>query len=144
MSKEKPDHHDAELVLKVYDLRREAVIRESRTVINGSFWPKSYDDVLAVTKGDHPLNAPFRQTATYWEMVYGIARHGIVHPEYFVESNGEGMFLFAKVAPFLDSYRRDFSPVAFRNAEWVAREVPEGRRLFDMFTARVRKVLETK
>ena len=42
MSKTTPDHHDAELVLKVYDLRREATTRQSRAAINGQFWPKSY------------------------------------------------------------------------------------------------------
>ena len=142
MSKEKPDHHDAELVLKVYDLRREAVLRESRAVINGSFWPKSYDDVLAVTKGEHPLNAPFRQIGTYWEMVYGIARHGIVHPEYFLESNGEGMFLFAKVEPWLEDYRREVSPLAFRNAEWVAKNTDGGAERLALFRKRVATMLE--
>ena len=110
MAKETPDHHDAELVLRVYDLRREAVMRESRSAVNGSFWPKSYEDVVAVTAPDHPLNAAFRQVATYWEMVYGMVRHGIVHPEYFVESNGEGLFLFARVAPYVAQLRREGFP----------------------------------
>lgn len=144
MSKEKPDHHDAELVLRVYELRREDVMRESRSTLNSKFWPKSYEDVAAVTKGDHPLNAPFRQVSTYWEMVYGIAKHGIVHPDYFLESNGEGFHLLAKVTPHLEQYRREYSAVAFQNAEWAAKETATGRRLFEIISARVRKVLETK
>jgi hypothetical protein len=64
MSKDKPDHHDAELVLKLYDLRREPVMRASRDAMLGKFWPKSYEDFVAVTKFDHPLNAAFRQVSS--------------------------------------------------------------------------------
>ena len=144
MSKESPDHHDAELVFRVYDLRRESVMRESRNAINQKFWPKSYADVQAVLKADHPLNAPWRQTSTYWEMVYGVVKHGIVNADYFLESNGEGMFFFARVAPFLEELRRELSPASFQNAEWVAKETNTGKRLFAMFSARVKKALETK
>ena len=142
MSKEAADHHDAELVLRCYDLRREPVMRQSREEVNRVFWPRSFDDILAVTKSTNPLNAAYRQVGTYWEMVYGIARHGIVHADYFLESNGEGLFLFARVAPYLERYRAEISPIAFRNAEWAARETQTGRRLFDLFSARVKKVLD--
>jgi hypothetical protein len=144
MQKEHPDHHDAELVLRVYELRREPVMRQSRQELNGTFWPRSYEEVVMVTKPTHPLNAAYRQVGSYWEMVYGIVRHGIVHPEYFLESNGEGLFLYVRVAPFLGPYRAEISPAAFRNAEWVATETATGRRLFDVFTARVKAKLESR
>ncbi len=144
MSKDHPDHHDAELAFRAYELRREAVMRESRNAINRDFWPKTYADALAVTKPDHPLNAAWRQTTTYWEMVYGTVKHGIVNADYFLESSGEGMFLFARMAPFLEEFRRDVSPVAFQNAEWVAKNTAVGQRVFAMFTARVQKILATK
>lgn len=144
MGKDHPDHHDAELAFRAYELRRETVMRESRNAINRDFWPKTYEDVLAVTKFDHPLNAPWRQTTTYWEMVYGTVKHGIVNADYFMESAGEGMFLFARVAPYLEELRRDVSPVAFQNAEWVAKNSATGQRLFAMFTARVQKLLAAR
>ncbi len=144
MSKEIPDHHDAGLAFKAYELRREAVMRESRNAINRDFWPKSYEEVVAVTKFDHPLNAAWRQTTTYWEMVYGIVKHGIVNADYFMESSGEGMFLFARMAPYLEEFRREVSPVAFQNAEWVAKNTAVGQRLFAMFTERVQKLLAAR
>ena len=144
MSKDHPDHHDAELAFRAYELRRETVMRDSRNAINRDFWPKTYEDVLAVTKFDHPLNAPWRQTTTYWEMVYGTVKHGIVNADYFMESAGEGMFLFARVAPYLEELRRDVSPVAFQNAEWVAKNTAAGQRMFTMFTARVQKLLAAR
>lgn len=144
MSKEKPDYQDADLALRVYEMRREPVMRESRNAINGKFWPKSYEEVLAVTKPDHPLNAAWRQTVTFWEMVYGLVKHGIVNPDFFLESNGEGFFLFAKVHPYLESYRKDISPSAFGNCEWVARETATGRRMFELISGRVKKMAETR
>jgi hypothetical protein len=144
MSKDHPDHHDAELAFRAYELRRETVMRDSRNAINRDFWPKTYEDVLAVTKFDHPLNAPWRQTTTYWEMVYGTVKHGIVNADYFMESAGEGMFLFARVAPYLEELRRDVSPVAFQNAEWVAKNTAAGQRMFTMFTTRVQKLLAAR
>jgi hypothetical protein len=144
MSKEHPDHHDAELAFRAYELRREPVMRESRAAINRDFWPKSFADLLAVTRSDHPLNAAFRQTNTYWEMVYGTVRHGIVNADYFMESSGEGMFLFARVAPFLDEFRKELSPTAFQNAEWIAKNTAVGQRMFAMFSARVQKMLAAK
>jgi hypothetical protein len=144
MSKDHADHHDAELAFRAYELRRETVMRESRNAVNRDFWPKSFADVLAVTKAEHPLNAPWRQTSTYWEMVYGTVRHGIVNADYFMESNGEGIFLFARVAPYIEEFRREVSPVAFQNAEWVAKNTAVGQRMLAMFSARIKKVLETK
>jgi len=144
MARQHPDHHDAHLALKVYGMRREAVMRESRAAINQKFWPKTFEDVQALTKPEHPLNAAYRQVASFWEMVYGFAKHGVVHTEFWLESNGEGLFVFAKVAPHLDRIRAEISPTAFRNAEWISRESAEGRRLFEMFSERVRKALASR
>ena len=137
MPKTTPDHHDAELLIQVYDLRRESVMRESRQAVLRDFWPKSWDDVQALLKAEHPLNAAYRQTATYWEMVYSIARHGIVHAGFWLENNAEGLFLFVKIEPFLEQIRAAGQPSAFRNAEWVARECPDGQPIHERIKARV-------
>jgi hypothetical protein len=144
MPKGTPDHHDAELAIRVYELRREPVMRDSRAAIAQKFWPKSFEDVATVVKPDHPLNAAYRQVGTYWELVYGFARHGIVHPDFWLETNGEGLYLFAKVAPFLGRIRQELNPVAYRNAEWVSRECAEGRRVLAAFTERVKKALAAR
>ena len=121
MSKHAPDHHDADLVLKLYDLRREAVMRESRDLINAEYWPTNSDDAVAILAPGHAWNRAYRQTSTYWEMVYGMAKHGICHVDYLLENTGEGMLLFAKVEPFLEQIRAASHARAFQNAEWIAR-----------------------
>jgi hypothetical protein len=143
MSKDSPDHHDAELVLRVYELRREPVMRQSRHELNATFWPRSYEEAVAIVKPTHPLNAAYRQVGSYWEMVYGMVRHGIVHADYFMESNGEGLFLYARLAPYIEQFRKEVSPVAHRNAEWVATETATGCRLFEVFARRVKAKLES-
>lgn len=140
----RPNFQDAELALKLYDLRREAVMRESRNTINGQFWPKSYEDVVAITQPADPRNAAFRQVSSYWEMVYGMARHGIAHADYLAENQGEGLFFLAKVKPYLERFRKEVSPLAFQNAEWIATQCAEGRRRFELIQARVAAMLKTK
>ena len=136
-----PDHHDAEIVLKLYDLRREAVMRESRKTML-AFLPKSYDELFAVTALTHPHNAAYRQVASYWEMAYSFARHGVVNPDFLVENAGEGMLLYVKVEPHLERLRQDLSPLAFRNAEWIATQCESGKRIHGLMQARVRRMLE--
>ena len=140
-TKDYPDHHDAELVLRLYELRREPVMRESRHAITRTFWPASLDDVLAVVKPDHPLNAAFRQVGSYWEMAYGMAKHGVIHTDFLLESGAEGLFLFARVEPFLAEYRARVSPRAFANAEWVATHSELGQQMLATFRNRVQQMM---
>ena len=131
-----PDHHDAELVLKVYDLRREPVMRESRDAINKDYWPRNEAEALAILAPDHPLNRAYRQTSTYWEMVYGMAKHGIVHADYLMESSGEGVLIYSRVEPWLAALREKSGPFAFANAEWVATQCERGKVVAARFRAR--------
>jgi hypothetical protein len=142
--KEAPDHHDADLILKLYDLRRETVMRESRTAINAKYWPRNADEALAVTQTDHPLNTAYRQTSGYWEMVYGIARNGIVPADFLVENNAEGLFLFARVEPYVQRLREAGFTRAFRNAEWVAGNCDTGKSLMEGLRPYIKRMLETK
>ncbi len=144
MLKEAPDHHDADLILKLYDLRRETVMRESRNAINAKFWPRNADEALAITAPDHPLNIAYRQTSGYWEMVYGIARHGIVPPDFLVENNGEGLFLFARVEPYVEKIRQAGFPRAFRNAEWVATASETGIAMMEGLRPYIKRTLEAR
>ena len=144
MMKDAPDHLDADLILKLYDLRREEPLRAAREKLTAEFWPKNAKEAVAVTALDHPLNRTYRQVSTYWEMVYRMARHGIIHGDFLVENNGEGLLLYAKVEPYLAEIRAATSPRSFQNAEWVAKEVPMGRTIAEHMRARVKKTLAAK
>src|ERR1041384_8377198 len=107
MQEKKATAADAELILKLYDLRREPVMRQARVDVIAKFIPKSYDEFIAVTKGDHPLNTAYRMVSSYWEMAAGLVKHGALHPDLFSENCGEGLIMFAKAQPHLDRLRTE-------------------------------------
>lgn len=141
MTKETPDHHDAELLLKLYELRREPVMRQSRDAMM-RFLPRSWDELQAVTAMTHPNNAAWRQVSSYWELAYSFARHGVINADFLIENSGEGLFLFAKVHPYLALFREQTAPTAFRNAEWIATQSQTGRERFALIQSRVAKMME--
>lgn len=130
-------HHDAELILKLYDLRREAVMRQARIDVFGKFHPKSFEDVLAVTKPDHPVNVAYRMVSSYWEMAAGLVKHKALDLELFAENCAEGLFMFAKVEPHLERIRKEIAPTAYLNMEHVVRESAEARRRLETFRKRL-------
>ena len=138
-----PDHHDAEMVLKLYDLRREEVMRASRDAI-AKFLPRTFDDLLALTKPDHPQNAAWRQVSSYFEMAFSFARHGMANPDFLAENNGEGLYLFAKVKPYLAQLREATSPLAFQNAEWIVANSASAKQRCAIFEKRVASMLAQK
>jgi hypothetical protein len=141
MLKSAPDHHDAQLIMQLYDLRRDAVMRESRRAI-AAWWPRSFDEIRDVTKTDHPLNAPYRQVGSYWEMAYSFVKHGVLNADILMETGGEGLFVFSKVSPWSTEIRSELNPRAFVNAEWLATETEPGRQVFARFAARAKKIRE--
>jgi len=130
-------HHDAELILRLYDLRREAVMRQARNDMFTKFNPKSFEELAAVLKGDHPVNVAYRMVSSYWEMAAGFVKHGALDTELFAENCGEGLFLYAKVLPFLERLRKDYSPTAYVNMEWVLNKSAETRRRLELTQKRL-------
>ena len=143
MPKDYPDHHDAELVLKLYELRREPVLREARNAMNAWF-PKSVDDFMKIMKPDHPDNAAFRQVSGYWEMVFGMARHGVIHAEFLIENSGEGLWFYSRVERFVEELRKTTSPRLYMNAEWVASDTEFGKELMPRYRARIEAIAASK
>ncbi len=105
MSQGKATTADAEIVLKLYDMRREKVMREARNWLLG-FWPQNVQDVMAVANAfGKPENAYFRQVMSFWEMAASLPLRGAVDPELFMDWSGEMVFVFAKFAPILAEVR---------------------------------------
>jgi hypothetical protein len=144
LRKEYPDHHDAEIILQLYDLRREAVMREARAAIYSRFRPQNVEEAVAVLKQDHPLNTALRQVVGYWEMVYGMMKWGILHPDFALESTGEGMVLYAKMEPYIEEVRGAKTGVQFLNSEWVATHTEAGKKLMERLRPRFAPAAATR
>ena len=113
---------DAEIVLKLYQLRTETVMREARAWMTGEFWPNTAEEFFNVSSNPaHPHNAHFRQVITYWEMAAAMVLHGAVSAELFVDSNAEGFFLLAKFAHILDEIREKNPYFMNKTSELVTR-----------------------
>jgi hypothetical protein len=113
---------DAEIILKLYELRTEAVMRQARAWVGGEFWPATADEYFAVASNPaDPHNAFLRQVLSYWEMAAAMVVHGAVSAELFVDSNGEGFFLLAKFAPLLKEIREKNPGFLAKTSELVTR-----------------------
>jgi hypothetical protein len=139
-----PTHHDAELVLRLYDLRREPVMRENRARLLRELWPKSAADMVDVLKSDHQLNVAYRQVTTYWEMAYALCRHGTLNPDLLLASSEEGMFLFARLEPYVAEIRAAGNPRQLRATEWMATETDAGRTSMEYQRPRAKKLLAAR
>jgi hypothetical protein len=113
---------DAEIILKLYQLRTEAEMRKARAWITGEFWPTTAEEFFAVASNPKdPHNAWLRQVLTYWEMAAAMVLHGAVSAELFVDCNAEGFFLLAKFAPILEDIRAKNPGFLVKTAEMVGR-----------------------
>ena len=113
---------DAEIILRLYELRTEAVMRQARAWITGEFWPDTVEDFFAVAGNPaDPHNAWFRQVITYWEMASAMVLHGAVSAELFVDCNAEGFFLLAKFAHILEGIRERNPTFMMKTSELVNR-----------------------
>src|SRR6516225_11838503 len=129
-----PTHHDAEIILKLYDLRREPVMREARTFL-AQFSPKFLDDVLKVANAfGTKEQAYLRQVAGYWEMAASLVNRGALNRELALDNFQEMFFVYAKVQPYLEEYRQAMGAPGFlRQVQQLAESSPETRkRLSDM------------
>src|SRR5579864_7675251 len=111
---------DAELILKLYDLRREPEMRKARNWWLG-FWPESSDEVMKIGMAlGTQENAWMRQVTGYWELAASLVLHGTLSRDLFLEGSfsGEMFLIFGKVEPFLKDVReKAHNPNIFGNVE---------------------------
>src|SRR4051812_29262642 len=93
----------AELIMKLYELRREETMREARSWFV-SFFPESANDIMR-SMVDPKTSGYFRMVITYWDMAASFVLHDAIDEEMFLDSNGECIVMFSKVQPFLEELR---------------------------------------
>ena len=115
-------HEDANLILKLYDLRRESVMREARAWFF-NFNPQSVQDFVDVMISDK--SGYYRMVVSYWDMAASLVNHGAIDEQMFNDANGEHLFVFSKVEPFLPELRTTFgAPQYLENLEKLTRRMP--------------------
>jgi hypothetical protein len=131
--------HDAQVVMQLYDLRREAEMRKARNWFTTEFWPTNADDFVKVASAfPGQENAWMRQVGGYWDMAASLVLHGAVNQELFLQGgiSGEMFFIFAKIYPFLKEIRQKMNnPDMFVNIEKVATGSKFARQRLDRMMA---------
>ena len=128
------DHHDAELMLRLYDLRREEKLRRAREWFTLEFQAKSTDDYLKKYPPGSEQDAYFRMVVTYWEMVGSIVNSGLIKQDFFFQNTGEFFGVWEKIKHLMPAAREAFkNPHMWENLEsmasnyeaWMAKRAPE-------------------
>ena len=113
-------YHDAELILKLYDLRRESKMREAREFF-AKFNPASFEELMGVMGNfESKESAYLRQVLSYWEMAAALVVHGTLNAELAQDTLGEMTFVYAKMKPFIKQMREMMkAPEMFQSVEKV-------------------------
>ena len=140
----KATHADAELVLKLYDMRREPVMREARKFLVG-FFPQSAEDILGIVNAfGSQENAYFRQVVGYWEMAASLVLRGSLHEGLFLDNAGELFFVYGKFAPFINEIRAELGPQVLARCEELINHTSEGQQRLSAVIARQKKLAERR
>ncbi len=112
----------AELQLKLYDLRREATMRTARSWFIKNFRPDSLENLTQLCPPGSQEHAYFRQVSTYWEMVAGLFNNDLLHHDLFFQNNRELLVVWLRLQKVIPSLRiANADPIAYKNLEEVAR-----------------------
>ena len=139
---------DAQLIMQLYDLRREPEMRKARNWWVGEFWPQSADDFLKVSSAmGTQENNWLRQVGGYWSMASAFVLQGALNEDLFLQPavSGEMMFVFAKVQPFLKELREKIGdPHLYGNIEKVITGSKFGRERLKFTLKRVEMMREKR
>lgn len=125
---------DAEVVLKLYDLRREESLRQARRFMVFDFNPKTLEELRAVSRdGKSDKNVCWRQAISYWEMAASLVLRGAVDAELFLDSCGEGILLYAKFHHFHEVTEKESGNPFMRHTAALIAKYPAAQTLHEMF-----------
>ena len=116
-------YEDANLILKLYDLRREPRLRDARKWFGGAPQFQSREEWLKLVPPGSDENASYRMVVTYWEMAASLVASGVLNAELFYASNLEMLFVWEKIRLLIPEVRAaQRNPKLYRNLEQVATE----------------------
>ncbi len=139
---------DAQLIVQLYDLRREAEMRKARSWWAGEFFPQSADDFLKVAwaMGTQENNW-LRQVGGYWGMVASFVNNGALHEQLFLAPgfSGEMFLIYAKVHPYIKDLRQKLNdPNAWKDVETAVTRTKWGRDRLQFMIERVEQMRARK
>lgn len=130
----------AKLILKLYDLRREEVMRKARNWFIVEFHPGSLQDIEKEVMGAN--SAYYRMVTTYWDMAASFVNNGAIDEQMFNDANAEHVVTFAKVEPFLAEMREKYNlPQAMKQLETLVMRLPNAKERLAQTRERLKMML---
>ena len=119
----------AELIVKLYELRREPVMREARSYIGGKFMPQSVDELFGIVMGGTKESGFVLQVYGYWDMVAAFVSNGALDAQLVYDTCQEMYFQYAKIQPYLAEFREKMNlPEFLISIERLIERSESGRR----------------
>jgi|SRR5712691_9386358 len=113
MQRSVPTYEDAQLVLKLYELRREEKLRAAREWFVTNFSPASIEDVKAVSASTGPENAYYRMVTSYWDMAASLVVRGVLNVDLLLDSAGEMILIWTKLEALVPTIRETMTAPNF-------------------------------
>ena len=125
---------DAELVLKLYELRQEDTLRRARRFLVFEFNPKTVEELRAVSRDTKSEYNPYwRQAMSFWEMAASFVLRGALDADLFLDSSVEGILIYAKFHHFhADTEKQSGSPFMGQTAALITK-FPAAKARYEMF-----------
>lgn len=117
---------DANLILRLYELRRDETMRRARSWFIMDFNPQSVQDIFDVLSGEQ--SADFRMIVSYWDMAATFVNYGAIDEQMFNDINTEHVAIYAKLQPFLAEFRAmpGMPPFFYlKNLEILIKKMPD-------------------
>jgi hypothetical protein len=122
----KPTHEQAQLHLQVYDLRREARLRQARTWVQQNFAPQSIEEAFRIAPPGTENGALVAMVFSYWEQTCALLNYGLLHDDLFFETSGEFYGVWQALKPVVSQFREKFKNQNFlANLESAANRFEE-------------------
>jgi hypothetical protein len=137
-------YDDVNLVIRLYELRRDERLREARRWFGASFKAKTLDEFHALCPVGSEPNETYRMVVTYWDMVASFLTSGVVNQELFFQSGAELLFVWERVRDVVPHLREaNNNPMQYKNLEqaasafvqWWNKQAPGA---YDAFSKRIR------
>lgn len=127
---------EGELILKLYELRRDEAMRGARAWYMVEFDPQTADDIVRLMRGGFRDSERYRMVTTYWEMAASLVSHGSIDEQLFYDSNTEHLAVYSKIEPFIAEVRAAFGlPGYLAQLERLATRAPGASDALPKFRA---------
>jgi hypothetical protein len=124
-----PTYDDANLLLRLYEIRREDKLRQARHWFVFEFEPGPWKEIRErFFTGDEQDNY-LRMVVTYWDMSCALVKQGVLNKDLFYSTNGEHLAVWNKTKPWVEGVRAEFkNPLMLRNLEEIAEDTVQWRQ----------------